>query len=276
MDAMRMIAHAATIMANKSNQALSGAVDDLALRLDAFREYIDHIMDTTPIRSPSEIAGRAGVSPSTVNRPYKGNNKDAGDVVSAPKGSTLLAIHKATGVGFTPKLQRLYGLAGPATPIESAEADAPLENARVDTARASALRPGVNDVPVLGVVRGGSDGAFELNMDDPLDYVRRPLSVTGRGEIYAVHIDGISMVPAFRPGETALVWAKRPALIGRDVVIQVRPDVEGDNPKAYLKTLIKRTSTELVVQQYTPHKIFTFKLKDVISVHMVLTRDEMI
>jgi phage repressor protein C with HTH and peptisase S24 domain len=127
------------------------------------------------------------------------------------------------------------------------------------------------------VVLGGTEGAVDLNLEGlPLEYVRRPLSLVGRGDIYALHVEGNSMFPAYRPGETILVWGAKPALVGRDVVVQVRPKVDGDPPPAFLKTLIKRTATELTVEQYNPPRKRVFKLADVVAVHMVLTRDEML
>ncbi len=137
-----------------------------------------------------------------------------------------------------------------------------------------ALRP--ENVPVRGTVRGGQGGAFELNIGEPIDYVRRPLSLIGKGEIYALHVESDSMAPRYEPGEIILVWAQRPALIGRDVVVQLRPEAEGDNPRAYLKRLTRRNDKELILEQFNPKKTMSLKMKDVLSVHMVLTRDEMV
>lgn len=139
---------------------------------------------------------------------------------------------------------------------------------------AAQLRP--ENVPVRGVVRGGQGGSFELNIGDPIEYVRRPLSLIGKGEIYALHVESDSMAPRYEPGEIILVWAKRPALIGRDVVVQLRPSHDGENPRAYLKRLIRRNDKELVLEQFNPRKTMSLKMKDVISVHLVLTRDEML
>ncbi|HVS77951.1 MAG TPA: S24 family peptidase [Dongiaceae bacterium] len=136
------------------------------------------------------------------------------------------------------------------------------------------LRP--ENVPVRGVVRGGQGGSFELNIGDPIEYVRRPLSLIGKGEIYALHVESDSMAPRYEPGEIILVWAQRPALIGRDVVVQLRPSHDGENPRAYLKRLMKRNDKDLVLEQFNPRKTMSLKMKDVISVHMVLTRDEML
>jgi phage repressor protein C with HTH and peptisase S24 domain len=132
------------------------------------------------------------------------------------------------------------------------------------------------NVPVRGTVRGGQGGAFELNVGDPIDYVRRPLSLIGKGEIYALHVESDSMAPRYEPGEIVLVWAQRPALIGRDVVVQLRPSHDGENPRAYLKRLVRRNDKELILEQFNPRKTMSLKMKDVISVHMVLTRDEMV
>jgi phage repressor protein C with HTH and peptisase S24 domain len=139
---------------------------------------------------------------------------------------------------------------------------------------AAQLRP--ENVPVRGVVRGGQGGSFELNIGDPIEYVRRPMSLVGKGEIYALHVESDSMAPRYEPGEIILVWARRPALIGRDVVVQLRPGHEGENPRAYLKRLIRRNDKELVLEQFNPRKTMSLKMKEVISVHMVLTRDEML
>lgn len=249
---------------------------EIDARLDAFRQYIDAIIRTGRFKTRSSIARAASLHPSTVNRPYKAAVEgDHENVKSNVKSDTLLRIRSATGVTFPEKLQLLYGLGA----IQGVrQEDEPTPNVRrITDDRLNSNRKGPDDMPVRGVVQGGEDGAFDLNMGpDPIEYMRRPVSLVGRGELYAVHIDGSSMWPAYRPGETALVWANKPALIGRDVVIQVRPKHEGDPPLAYLKTLVKRNSAELVVEQYNPPKRFTFKTKDVLSVHMVLTRDEMI
>jgi phage repressor protein C with HTH and peptisase S24 domain len=136
------------------------------------------------------------------------------------------------------------------------------------------MRP--ENVAVRGVVRGGQGGSFELNAGEPMEYVRRPLSLIGKGEIYALHVESDSMAPRYEPGEIILVWAQRPALIGRDVVVQLRPEHEGENPRAYLKRLVKRNDKDLILEQFNPRKTMSLKMKDVISVHMVLTRDEMV
>jgi phage repressor protein C with HTH and peptisase S24 domain len=133
-----------------------------------------------------------------------------------------------------------------------------------------------DNVPVRGTVRGGQGGAFELNVGEPIDYVRRPLSLIGKGEIYALHVESDSMAPRYEPGEIVLIWAQRPALIGRDVVVQLRPPHDGENPRAYLKRLVRRNDKELILEQFNPKKTMALKMKDVISVHMVLTRDEMV
>lgn len=158
--------------------------------------------------------------------------------------------------------------------VPQLDAGAPGEVRDAPQVRFAGFRP--ENVPVRGTVRGGQGGAFELNIGDPIDYVRRPLSLIGKGEIYALHVESDSMAPRYEPGEIVLVWAQRPALIGRDVVVQLRPSQDGENPRAYLKRLIRRNDKELILEQFNPRKTMSLKMKDVISVHMVLTRDEMV
>lgn len=65
---------------------------DVDARLRAFRAYIDLVMTTTGWQTPTEVARKAGLAVSTVNRPY---NKDVNFV---PKTTTLGEIVKASGV----------------------------------------------------------------------------------------------------------------------------------------------------------------------------------
>jgi len=171
--------------------------------------------------------------------------------------------------------QRSLKPGGDLSEIAPLDAGAPGEVRSAPQVRFGAqFRP--ENVAVRGVVRGGQGGSFELNVGDPIEYVRRPLSLIGKGEIYALHVESDSMAPRYEPGEIILVWAQRPALIGRDVVVQLRPSHDGENPRAYLKRLIKRNDKDLILEQFNPRKTMSLKMKDVISVHMVLTRDEML
>nr|prf phage 16-3 repressor ORF C [Sinorhizobium meliloti] len=64
-------------------------------------------------------------------------------------------------------------------------------------------------LPVLGEAVGGEDGEYIFN-GSVLDYVDCPPSLENVPNAYAVYIDGESMVPRFRPGETVWVHPTKP------------------------------------------------------------------
>ena len=68
-------------------------------RLRAFRSYVDSVMAITGWDTPTEVAKKAGLSPSTVNRPYA---KD--DIEYLPGLRTIDAIAQASGVAPPPEL----------------------------------------------------------------------------------------------------------------------------------------------------------------------------
>jgi phage repressor protein C with HTH and peptisase S24 domain len=76
------------------------------------------------------------------------------------------------------------------------------------------------DIPVLGTVECGSDGAFNLN-EGPIDHVRRPPGQMNRKGIYCIYVEGSSMEPVYETGDLVYVDPHRPPQAGRDVVIQL-------------------------------------------------------
>lgn len=133
------------------------------------------------------------------------------------------------------------------------------------------------DVPVWGTVEGGPHGAFEIYYSsDPVDYVTRPAGIEKARKVYALFVVGESMVPAYQPGELIYVNPAKPPSIGCDVVIQIRPDHEGDAPRYYLKELMRRTATKLICQQHNPRREVTYDLSEVVEIHRVLTLAELV
>ncbi|QWY83251.1 repressor protein C [Rhizobium phage RHph_X2_25] len=126
-------------------------------------------------------------------------------------------------------------------------------------------------LPVLGEAVGGEDGEYIFN-GSVLDYVDCPPSLENVPEAYAVYIDGESMVPRFRPGETVWVHPTRPARRGDDVVVQVHreSDDDGAPPRGFVKEFVGWTSNKLVLQQYNPDKKIEFTREQVVSVHPII------
>ncbi|PDT86531.1 XRE family transcriptional regulator [Sinorhizobium sp. BJ1] len=126
-------------------------------------------------------------------------------------------------------------------------------------------------LPVLGEAVGGEDGEYIFN-GSVLDYVDCPPSLENVPNAYAVYIDGESMVPRFRPGETVWVHPTKPARRGDDVVVQVHRSEEDDGapPRGFVKEFVGWTANKLVLQQYNPTKKIEFTREQVVSVHPII------
>jgi phage repressor protein C with HTH and peptisase S24 domain len=132
------------------------------------------------------------------------------------------------------------------------------------------------DIPVMGTSQCGDDGAFEINTGDPIKYVPRPPSLAGVKGIYAIYTEGESMFPAYRPGELVYAHTRLPLLVGHNVIIQIKPNGDSDTPRSYLKHLISKGAGGYRVKQWNPMKEIFFPVEKVLTVHRVLTLEELL
>jgi|GEM_PF-3300294 len=236
---------------------------DKTRRIAAARAYLLQAIEVAGLE-PTEIARRIDVNPSTINKVVS----DKGPPGHAPGLDTLQKVANLTKVPISQEVNDAYGL----TP-EVEEPPNVTFRSQVNLAQAPkewAM------IPVLGTARAGAEGAFELNDGNPIDFIRRPASLAGVKDAYSIYCEGDSMWPKFEPHQLIIVHAKRPAAPGRDVVIQIRPQHEGQAPLAYVKRLVRRTATEVEVMQFNPQKRRVFKTADIVSIHLILREDELI
>jgi phage repressor protein C with HTH and peptisase S24 domain len=170
----------------------------------------------------------------------------------------------ATGVGEGPKPQN-----------ERPQSE-PAGNARAAAVPLPDVAGWPTDLPVYGTAQGGPDGAFELNSGDIIEWVRRPPYLARVAKAYAVYCEGTSMVPLFEPGDLVCVHPSRPVAIGDYVLIQLHPSVEGDNPTAFLKRLVRRTADRIEVEQLNGGKRMTFGLSKILHVHYVVRPSDLL
>lgn len=130
------------------------------------------------------------------------------------------------------------------------------------------------DVPVYGVAVGGSDATFRLE-HQAVDYVRRAPGIMHSKQVFAFYVANESMEPAFRHGALIFCDAGRPARVGDDVVIELRPKIEGDPAGCLLKRLVRRGSDKVTVEQFNPAGRFDIPTSDVVRVIKVLTNDDL-
>lgn len=129
------------------------------------------------------------------------------------------------------------------------------------------------NLPVMGHGSCGEDGLFEFN-GQVLDYTRRPPRLMGVKDAYAIWIDGDSMVPWKVHGKTVPVHPHMPLQVMDYVVVQLKPTGQDHQRPAYVKQLVKRTATTLVLRQFNPSKDITIPLSKVLSIHRIMEWDE--
>lgn len=134
---------------------------------------------------------------------------------------------------------------------------------------------GTRDLPVMGTAIRGSagqaEGTFLMN-GEIQDYVERPPSLHGVASAYAVYVSETSMVPRYYPGETLHVHPGRAVVRGDDtfVVVQLRPDAEGEASRALVKQFVQQTADALYLRQFNPAVELAFPLDQVECLHLII------
>jgi phage repressor protein C with HTH and peptisase S24 domain len=151
----------------------------------------------------------------------------------------------------------------------------------VDLSKAEPAPPlhrfgGPRDVPVLGTAVGGGndDGDFRFN-GETIDYAPRPPGIASRKDVYVLYVENDSMSPRFEPGERLYVDPHRAPRAMDYVVVELHG--EGGEPgKGFIKRLVKKTPTKLVVSQFNPAKELEFDASRVKQLHRVIPYDELL
>jgi len=162
----------------------------------------------------------------------------------------------------------------------------PETNAQVVKMEGASLDEARDDLPIygtaLGAARDVEGDAIEqtyLNSGDTIEYVKRPVLLNRIHDAYGLYVQGSSMHPALPDGEMLAVTTKGALSMGDNVVVYLRPinrDDDGQRARAVLvKELVKRTGAYIELRQYDPPKVFRIDATDVLQIHRVLTRREM-
>lgn len=152
--------------------------------------------------------------------------------------------------------------------------DSPLPNAQSEALDIPAPASLPRNLPVRGTAVGGDDGDFEFN-GDVVDYVRRPPGIAAARNAFAVYVTGGSMSPRFEAGELVFVHPDRPPVSGSDVLVELHGR-DGQPGACYIKRLLRRTPTKIVLQQFNPPRDdIEFALERVRVVYRILTPSEL-
>ena len=180
------------------------------------------------------------------------------------RGSNLEALAKALD---TTVAQITEAMTGTGTAELPPGATAEIEIAPVPVPHMQKM---AHNVPIFGTAAGAGMGQFEgFNFDDgQIGYARRPPGLDGAKDAYAIYIINDSMWPEHKAGDLRFVTPHRPPAPGDTVILQIQMD-EDAPLQAFIKTLVKRTPTTIVVSQHNPPVTMEFSREAVIAMHRV-------
>lgn len=119
------------------------------------------------------------------------------------------------------------------------------------------------DLPILGSVRAGAVGFF-LDQGEIQGMTRRPASLDGVANAFAVYVRDESMVPAFKQGWVVHVHPTRPVDPGDNVIIELT------DGQAFVKELVRRTAKEVICRQWNPAQEVKYPASKVKSIMLVV------
>jgi phage repressor protein C with HTH and peptisase S24 domain len=121
---------------------------------------------------------------------------------------------------------------------------------------------GQRDLPVIGAVKGGSEG-FYFNEGEAKEFVERPANLKGAFNAFALYVDGDSMEPRYFAGELLYVNPNRPITKNCFVAVELA-DGQG-----LIKQFLRRNDEEVVLHQFNPARDIALKADDVKRIYRI-------
>lgn len=135
------------------------------------------------------------------------------------------------------------------------------------------------DVPVFGTVSGEA-GGLQMGSEQALDWVRRPPRFNERlglaKDIFAAHVEEITMAPKFEPGDLIYIDPLRFPQKNDYVVVEIKEGPESPQ-RALLRRLVSRSMTEIRLEQFNPpDDNIIVKLMHVVNLFRVMTTHDLL
>lgn len=180
---------------------------------------IDKLAETNGL-SPSGLARRAGLDPTTFNKSKRFARDGRARWPSTESISKILTV---TGSNY----EEFYG--------------------HNDTNASSRMRQGAHVLPVLGLAQAGMGGFFDdggFPVGQGWEEVDLPM-VTQEGD-YALRISGDSMLPVYRDSDIIVVSAAKKAIPGDRVVVKT---MDGE---VMAKVLVAENKDSITLMSFNP------------------------
>lgn len=140
-----------------------------------------------------------------------------------------------------------------------------------------APRMGNRDVEVRGIAIGGRGDEADFTYNGQvIDYVNRPPGIAHRKDVFVIYAANDSMYPAIRPGAPLFIDPHRQPNIGDDVVVELADGPDGETRGGYVKRLVRRSGSKVVVEQFNPAKELEFDRADVKALLRVIPVEELL
>lgn len=205
-----------------------------------------HAVSKKMAMDPAELAAKAGVDRTTLERGFKGDTQT--------RFKTLKRLSQISGLP-------LPGMGNNDSSIlDGATGD--FTKADFDT-RMPIPPPVGRDLPIRG--RAGASDLYSFEGALDLGYVERPHYFLGNSEAYALYCHGDSMSPRYDAGQLLYIDPHRPPSPGNDVIV-ILTDGTG-----FLKRLVRRTQKEVRFRQFNPDKEFTIPASQISAIHLVVS-----
>lgn len=133
------------------------------------------------------------------------------------------------------------------------------------------------DIPIMGTADGGGGDRFVISGGDPLGFAPRPPSLAGRSHIFAIYVQGESMVPWRKPGEAVYIDERRAPYIGDHVLVKFHSTEPGPDFAAVIKRLVKMSASHVILAQYNPAKDdIRISREKIAGIYRVIENDELL
>ena len=118
------------------------------------------------------------------------------------------------------------------------------------------------DLPVMGTVRGDSEG-FSFVQGEAKEFVERPANLKGVFNALALYMDGDAMEPRYYVGELLYVNPNRPLTRNCFVAVELA-DGQG-----LIRQFVRRSEDEVVLHQFNPAKDLHLKATTVRKIYRI-------
>lgn len=118
---------------------------------------------------------------------------------------------------------------------------------------------------------------IQLELDQVVRFVERPLALAGIRDAYAIDLHGNSMEPAMMQGSLRIVNPRRAPAAGNFVVAQLNDGNGGhDVVTVLVKRLVRATSAYVELEQFNPPFTFRLPRQQVVALHRIVEYEELL